>query len=666
MEMKVKDKKGEMKKEKWLAQARRVSLFLIFTFSFLISSSQQLDYRATLNVASMAQSFSLAPDGRLWMATRAGEVFYADSVGGLWHVVQLPDSVKGRFDLLIDHVFTPDSHTIVMSGWIGGPNKHKDGYIISTDSGRTWELRTLGDCDEWVDASWRADYGRIWMGGLTGRLHYSDDHGRTFRVIHNTDTAGDRISAIWLDNTGQQGFLAVLGNKLQITDDGFRTVRRIETPKQQGVLALERQGWYGKIWEAFQWRQWLMVRQESRWFYAHRDTLRWHPCPIDLDSWALSPDGDRLTVQCIHGLVRMQSPTEWSKIADADGKLFADDGNHILLTTFDAIVTVTRDGKVTKYPNLTTDYELEEPYYKVQYDGSMWGYDGNDILMKKGHRWGRVVHTDFRISDLRPADTCLLVESATDVYSITRHRTTPTPMRYSHPLDRFLKAKPVELTIVSSTSGCFHYAIDSVNYRRVSVPSHALASSGDRFRMITMNLHDTVMPIPAHFSFDAEELEKLLADFDRQPDSPLRRIDLGVTAADRAALLADTAEYKEWRGTTPRVLRMVAEGFDTISDSTVAAALTAPEGWWSTTTYTVRFMIVNAAGDTMTLSRRFSYDPPFLLPCHVSLPGRSLYAANLPLMRFLGQQMPEAMLSSHLFKPLAALRRIAEHLDTNR
>ncbi len=630
-------------------------------------SAQKLDYRATLNVQSSAQSFSLAPDGRLWMATRIGELFYADSIGGLWHEVKLHGKSSLTERYLIDHVFTPDSHTVVLAGYIRTPNDRNctGNYIISSDNGHTWDFRSLDTCSEWIDASWRKSDGRIWIGGLSGRLLYSDDLGQTFRVIHRTDTAGDRISAIWLDESGQQGILAILGNKLQITDDGFKSVRRIETPKTQGALVLEQQRWYGRISEAFQWQQWLMVNQEGHWFYAHRDTLEWHPLPLFFSSWALSPDGTMLIAMSTEGLVSMLSPTEWHKISDAYGRIIATDGNRIILTKGGIIISVTQDGNMAKYPQLTTDYDIEEPYHKVHYDGSLWGFYNHDIYIKKGHRWGRVVHTDFAVTNLRPADTCLLVESTSDIYSITRKRTTPLPMRYINPLDNFLKSKPVEVSIVSSSRSCYNNYSDTVCYRRMSAPSHALTRYGDHFRLTSLSLSDTVLPLPVRF-FEAEELEALLADFNNEPNPEIHRKDLNITNEDLKTLLADTALYKEYRGSTPHVLKMVAEGFDTISDTTVSTALTAPEGGWSTLSKYIQIIIVNAADDTMTISRQFFFNPPYLLPYHVSLPGRSLYATNMPLISFLGAQMPKEMLFSNIFTPLSALRRIAEYLDINR
>ena len=635
----------------------------------MVVTAQQLDYRATLWVASRAQAYSLAPDGRLWMATRVGEVFYADSIGGLWHVVKLPRSTDRREDYTIDHVFTPDSHTVVLAGYIYAPNNsHCTGnYIISSDGGRTWDFRSLDTCSEWIDESWHTADGRIWMGGLSGRLLYSDDHGQTFRVIHRTDTAGDRLGGLWLDTAGLQGILAVLGNKLYLTDDGFRTVRRITTPKGQGALVLDRQNWYGKIWSAFQWRQWLFVDQEHRWFYAHRDTLQWHPCPLTFGSWALSPDGDTLTVMSTEGLAVMESPTEWRKISDANGSIIYSDGSHVLLTTYDALLTVNPDGTTATYPFLTTDYPIEEPphWRQVCFKGHQWGYDGNDIYMKKGKRWGRVAHTDFYIHDMRVADTCLLVESANEVYSITDRRTQLVPIRYEHPLDRFLKAKTVELTIVSTSIGCFHHNRDSVCYRRMPALDHELArDGGDRFRLVAYSLHDTVLPLPIRF-FEADDLEALLADFDRQPQRPVHRDELGVSAADLQALMADSTN-KSWHSTTPRVLRQVAEGFDTISNALISSVFSADEGFSSTTTQSITVRMVNAAGDTLILRRSFFGSTPYMLPFHVTVGDRSLFASHLPLMQFIGEKMPPEMMFARHFTPLAFLRRLASDLDTNR
>ena len=116
----------------------------------MVVAAQQLDYRATLQVASRAQAYSLAPDGRLWMATRMGEVFYADSIGGLWHEVKLSRRSDRREDYTIDHVFTPDSHTVVLAGYIYAPNNRNctGNYIISNNGGRTWDFRSLDTCSE--------------------------------------------------------------------------------------------------------------------------------------------------------------------------------------------------------------------------------------------------------------------------------------------------------------------------------------------------------------------------------------------------------------------------------------------------------------------------------------------------------------------------------------
>lgn len=665
MEM-IENTKGEM--ARWPTRARCLGLFLILNvLSFISTQAQTLDYRATLEVGSYVQSYSLSPSGRLWMATRLGEVFYVDSIGGLWHEVKLPRSSQRKEDYTIDHVFTPDGKTIVLAGYIRAPqNKDCTGnYIISTDGGRTWEFRELDRCYDWIDESWCSPDNRIWMGGLSGRLLYSDDNGQTFRTIHTTDTTGDRIGAICMDGEGRRGVLAVFGNKLYLTDDGFQSVRRIETPKVQGALVLDRDGWYGRIHAAYQWRQWIVLNQEGRWFYSDRDSLLWHSLPGNIQPAYLTPDATHMIARMGDSVMLMSTPTDGQLLGMCQGRVVWSDGHDVIATTLEAL-EVLRDGVATHYPFYTTDYPIKEPYYKVRYNGRLWGYNGRDIYLKKGRRWGRVVHTDFNINGLLPADTCLLVESDREVYSITRQRTQPTVMHYDHPLGDFLNSKVNEIVIACGSRGCFHYHKDTIRYRREASPTHPMYSgNGDQFRLTYMSLHDTVMPLPLR-TFAATDLEDLLLDFDRAPNPPIRRSELGVTTEDRAALLADTAEFNEFVGTTPRVLRQVAENFDSIPDSLLAAAMVADEGIWSTTSNVVRILLVNATGDTLMLERVFFENAPYLLPYRVQLQHRILYAAHLPLMRFLGQQMPEGMMFRRQFTPLTALRRLADRLDTNR
>jgi photosystem II stability/assembly factor-like uncharacterized protein len=197
------------------------------------------DARGELAVNGRVSGLSLSPDGRVWMPTRLGEIFVADSVDGNWKRMAgpkplPPDSFDGSDIYLpnIDRITWLSARVGVASGYIGrGERSERDAVLRTVDGGARWDTVSTGE-NGWIYDAFADARGRIWMGGSGEALLVSADSGRTWQKRQGLFDHS-RLRSIWIADDGV-GVAAALGNALRLTRDGGRTWTAIPTPLDQG------------------------------------------------------------------------------------------------------------------------------------------------------------------------------------------------------------------------------------------------------------------------------------------------------------------------------------------------------------------------------------------------------------------------------------------------
>ena len=98
----------------------------------------------------------------IWVATKAGNVYYTERIGGLWHYG--PFGSKGEFSFSNSGTFERINFflrdTVMISRFI----PDYDFVYWSGDHGKNWETVKFGN-GSWIDAAFVNDNGKAWMSG---------------------------------------------------------------------------------------------------------------------------------------------------------------------------------------------------------------------------------------------------------------------------------------------------------------------------------------------------------------------------------------------------------------------------------------------------------------------------------------------------------------------
>jgi photosystem II stability/assembly factor-like uncharacterized protein len=116
------------------------------------------------------------PDGKLYIAGEAGNLFRSDDDGQSW--LSLPSPYEGSFF----GVLPLDADSLLAFGLRGH-------LFRSDDQGRSWSEIATGTVAMLTDAA-QADAQKVVVSGLAGTLLVSDDGGTSFKLIQRPDRKG--------------------------------------------------------------------------------------------------------------------------------------------------------------------------------------------------------------------------------------------------------------------------------------------------------------------------------------------------------------------------------------------------------------------------------------------------------------------------------------------
>ena len=452
--------------------------------------AQQRDRRVDLEV-QCGRSASVAPDGSIWICTKCGEVYKADSIGASWRTLMKKKDIWSHIHL--ECVVPFDRNTAVTMGF--------EKYLLRTSTGDTvWEHIPYESLkgQEWFHPGWRGEGGRMWAGSQDGLLLFSADRGRTFTTLR--DTAFERkqgIDDIYM-LSADSGWIAGHGNRIYSTTDNWRTVHRWPTPLDQKLYTVTNphdQYWVNRVrtWNATDrertntFRQNYLLVHEAYWSFITPmgEKLHWQRTPFNLqpDFEVDTAAGHLWARDSMDHVVVFFSPQRW-KTFDLQAMQIAGihQGRAYCLTAW-GIVAIDTAGHMDTCGFYTEERTLEEAFAEMEkeyeaygytphrgftHSGHQWRYDYNSVYLKDEKGWYRIAKP-LGISEMHPdsdrEDRIVILRGDGKNYSVdTAGRIEPYV--YRQPLARFLESGLKEMTINTYNGGCFHYEGHAIAYKR--------------------------------------------------------------------------------------------------------------------------------------------------------------------------------------------------------
>ena len=464
-------------------------LIIAITVVFGTLQAQQRDRRVDLNVRC-ANHVGISSSGSVWMVTRCGEVYNADSIGTSWHLHSAKAEGAFNNEPTMGRVAPFGGHTAVVAGFLPDEDVHSYNFVMrTTDGGHTWDTVQFGRGMHWIDGFCYHSDGRLWMGSNNGILTFSADSGRTFTVLR--DSAFEiklGIDDIYM-LTADSGWIAGHGNRIYSTHDNWHTWRRWSTPLDQGLYKVtnpHNQYWVTRVRP---WRGSLLAVQAGMSFITPLgDSLQWQPTgqplvDFEVDTvtgnlWAINDSGQLLYIE---SLERQRVVRE--RLLSLE-RICGIIGGRVYLNTASGVVRIAPDGRADTCGLFTEDKTIEDVFAEtiaelgeyanlylptiISHGGCLWRHDGKSIYLQDAIGWYRIAKP-LGIREMNPdpdrEDRVIILRSDGMNYSVDTAGHIE-PYTYSQPLARFLESGLKSVGIQTYKGGCFHFDEQLITYTR--------------------------------------------------------------------------------------------------------------------------------------------------------------------------------------------------------
>ncbi len=463
------------------------TILIIALLLATVAQGQQRDRRVDLHI-SCGTKASVSSTGRLWIASRCGEVYTADSIGATWRTISPRHDHTGEIIIPFgDRVALHAGYIPIDRPETRNFDPQYDCLFRTETEGQQWDTVQFGKGNHWLKGHHYTSDGHLWIGSSQatrpGCLFFSADSGRTFTTLRSEfDTAVGIVDVYMMDKSN--GVIAGFDNQIYVTTDNWRTYRRLPTPRDQGLH---------RRWRTEKVRPWhgmLLVRQRDSSFYSPADNIQWQYTPLadfEVDTvngnlWAITDSGQ---------LVLMQDMQHRQVVKDSIDLPFDNIcgtlGGNIYLFTSAGMVRVSPDGqadtsgfyteektisemfdeKIAEYSQYGSDYAARL-FPTFGHGDRLWRTDGTSIYLQDALGWYRVakphgireMHADpdreDRVVILRADGRNYSVDTAGHI----------EPYTYSQPLARFLESGLKSVGIQTYEGGCFHFDEQLITYTR--------------------------------------------------------------------------------------------------------------------------------------------------------------------------------------------------------
>lgn len=501
----------------------------------------QRDRRVDVNITCLDNA-CVSSTGQLWIVSRCGDVYTADSIGASWHNARIKN-VQNNYlwsEPTFDRVAAFGNNVAVAAGFISDQRTDENNFALRTSGDCQWDTVTFGKGDHWIDGFFFTVDGRMWMGSNEGLLTYSADSGRTFTVLR--DSAFD--SKMGIDDiymvSADSGWIGGHGNAIYSTSDNWRSFHRWTTPQKQGLYTVtdpHSQYW---VTQTRSWKGWLIASQAGMSFYSPlAPELHWQRTPLPLTVYEVDTLSDCLWALTDSGQLVLTHDMEHWEVVRNDIKIRNTSicgvmGKRVYLLTNDGVVRVAPDGRSDTCEFFTEDLSLEqdfeqpkEGYYypavpePLLHHGRQWLSYRNSIYLKDAQGWYRVAKPGNSV-DMRPDpdrdDRVIILLFDEHNYSVDTSGHME-PYTYRQPLEAFVKSGLESVEIKTYYGGCFHYDVHTVAYTR----------EGNRLSESKNSLDSNLYVV--HF-FSADSLEQALLRLGERYSQFPSPVDFGLKEND--------------------------------------------------------------------------------------------------------------------------------------
>jgi len=417
-------------------------------------------YLARLPVSGYVTELGLSPSGEIWMASKAGNVYYTEEFGDLWHIGPFGslDPMVFRSGETYERVNFLSENVLIISGFIQENGKQNFIYR-SEDGGKSWDKVIFGK-SSWIDAAYFTNNGKGWMSGSSQLIYYTEDYGKTWIEKDKVEEKGNlRFLTIHFENNETTGLFGSFWNVIYRTKDNCDTWEKLPTPLEQDKYFRVSKHNRPDIRKIRILGDYYIVNQQGKVFVTKSNDIDWIRLPDIIDFEVSDNQGFLITSDFKVKLIDENLTPTWTSESSLsnppkalnviDSTLYAYVGDEIFLIS---------NQTVKSSPLLTDDIPIPEPYNQIDFEGITYGFSGVDILKLENRRWARINETPFPIGNASVLNGKLIIADQTLENRVELITETSGIIKYDLPDKIFPQDLELKsLTIGLGSLGCFHH-----------------------------------------------------------------------------------------------------------------------------------------------------------------------------------------------------------------
>ncbi|MCG8574547.1 MAG: hypothetical protein MI810_06660, partial [Flavobacteriales bacterium] len=439
---------------------RLLLTFFLFLIAHGLLATDHEDHLARLKPRGYITELGISPSGEIWMASKAGQVYYTKEFGDLWHIGPFGSLDPSNFSSgkTFERINFLSEEVAILSGFIQ-ENGRQNFVYRSEDGGKSWEKVVFGK-SSWIDAAYFTEDGKGWMSGSSQLIYYTQDYGESWVSKDKVEKKGNlRFSTIHFSKDQKVGLFGSFWNKVYRTKDNCENWEDIETPLQQKKYTKISAKKRPDIRKIRILGDHYLINQEGRIFYSKADEIDWVRLPsiIDFevsDDYAYFITND-LKVQLINEQLKEIWTSENTLINSPkavkviDSTLYAFTGDKIYRIAPNNFESSTL---------FTSDIPIPEPYNKLSFKGKEYGFSGLDILQFKDNRWIRIAESPFETAHSTVFQKKIIIANPSLDKRLEVNPKTGEFIPFELPKEIIPPTLSLKsITFSSGSSGCFHF-----------------------------------------------------------------------------------------------------------------------------------------------------------------------------------------------------------------
>ena len=436
-------------------------LHILIVILIPITVFGQEEYLSRLSIAGGVSEIGISPSEEIWVATKAGNVYFTKQIGELWHI--------GPYGSLDPYNFTSgktferinffSEDTLMISGFIQEDGK-QDFVFWSGNHGKNWQKVKFGK-SSWIDAAYINNKGKAWMSGNSQLIYYTENSGKTWKSF---DKAGNenalRFSTIHFAKDEQTGLFGSFWNVLYKTTDNCHSWEKLPTPLSQEKYERLSKEDRPDIRKIRIFGNYYIINQQDRVFITKSDSIDWTYSPEIID-FEVSENNNLYTINQDFSISHYDSA--FSKTWQSEKSLenipraIGVRNNKLFVLTFESVYKINPDDfKVSEL--FTDEVPIQEPYLKLNFEDEEYGFENKDIFRfdKKKKQWYRFLSVDFSIANVSLFYNKIVLADRSLNKQYTFEPKEKSVKEYNLPESLFSNLVVKELHFENGSQGCFH------------------------------------------------------------------------------------------------------------------------------------------------------------------------------------------------------------------